>query len=580
VDAHLWRRICPRIVNACAMAKTPFFARPGDSEALAAALLRVARDPQLRQRFAERNAALIAEKDDWARCAPKMEEVYRWASNTGCDKARFFRLPSDFLELERFRMTMPPRRERLLVVTYRFAGDFPGGAERHLWELVSRLRAQEGIDCEVWTTTARGISPVAHWGAMLEEGYPAGDEITGDGLKIRRFPLSPWPREAVALAAKAIQWRWEFEEKSINPRVFLPFGAASDNHANAESGTASANDAESDLPTLLPGPGWHWPEFQADGSVLRWTHPEFSLLRKAGAPAGELEISGMAPRATTLELVRVVKSEGANCAENFENFAPKVLSEKQEKHLGRDVQATGWFSVRFALDAARAGGRMPAISHRARLPPLGRSSFARADDRARGFSSAPAGECRNSRGCGGRQTAESAAAAAVPLFLDYQALLRRRWERLLSFHSSRARARGGLWDNLFDWARGPRSPALWDALRDPSLPSRFDGVLAANLPWAVIPKVARLCPLPMAAMALWHLDDAYYYWNHYAEALRRARVVLANTRWAAESVWPKFGVEARWAGPGVDDRGRASRREWAARSGGVRSDSIPSRRWC
>ncbi len=54
-------------------------ARPGDSEALAAALLRVARDPQLRQRFAERNAALIAEKDDWARCAPKMEEVYRWA---------------------------------------------------------------------------------------------------------------------------------------------------------------------------------------------------------------------------------------------------------------------------------------------------------------------------------------------------------------------------------------------------------------------------------------------------------------------------------------------------------------------
>jgi len=83
----------------------------------------------------------------------------------------------------------------------------------------------------------------------------------------------------------------------------------------------------------------------------------------------------------------------------------------------------------------------------------------------------------------------------------------------------------------------------------------------------VIPKVARLCPLPMAAMALWHLDDAYYYWNHYAEALRRARVVLANTRWAAESVWPKFGVEARWAGPGVDDRwarepSRMGREEW------------------
>jgi len=34
--------------------------------------------------------------------------------------------------------------------------------------------------------------------------------------------------------------------------------------------------------------------------------------------------------------------------------------------------------------------------------------------------------------------------------------------------------------------------------------------------------------------------------------LRKSRVVLSNTRWAAENVWPRMGVRARWAGPGVD----------------------------
>ncbi len=396
---------------------------------------------------------------------------------------------------------MPLARERLLILTYRFGPDLIGGAERHLYELATRLFRQEGIESEIWTTTARGISPVAHWGTELTPGYPADTGCLEEGVTLRRFPLSPWPRAAVALGAKAIQRRWEREEIDFETRRLLPYINKDDAHG------------DNDLPDILPCTGWHFPEIQADGSILRWTLPRFTFLRTGGAPAGTLILSGYAPRAARIQ-------------------------------VSRDAQALGilgplrsWFQAEIPL---------PPSNPRGEILTLECDTFLRLlrDHRSLGIlvsgvSFRPGGH------------AESRTQAH---WEDSGTLLRRRWEDLMALYRERAQARPPFYNRMFDWTRGPRAPRMWKALRELQPSNRFHGVLAANLPWAVIPRVAEWSPLPFAALPLWHLDDPFYYWNHYVESLRKARVVLSNTEWAAHSVYPRMGINARWAGPGVDDR--------------------------
>ncbi len=412
---------------------------------------------------------------------------------------------------------------RLLIVTYRFGSEFPAGAERHLWELARRLGPQEGISCEVWTTDARGLAPVAHWGAMLSPGFPPGVEAPEPGLTVRRFPLARWPRAAVALASKAIEWRWEREEREWDGARLLPYGGA-------------AGREEEDLPTLLPGPGWHPPEFQADGSVLRWTHKRFLVLRKGESPAGRLELSGMAPRRAHVTLRRRLRG-------------------KNEKTADDRLLAKGWFHETFDLPPAPAEGDILEFQ-------LDRGFHPLRDHRTLGL--------LISRLAWTPQPA--AAPEETALESGFHALLRRRWEDLFSLYVERAKGRPEFWGRLFDWTRGPRCPSLFRALARRETRESFGAGLAANLPWGVIPAVARRCPLPMAALAIWHFDDEYYYWNHYIQALRKARVTLANNAHSAREIWPRLGVEARWAGPGVEEAWaerapRHGREDWRRRLG-------------
>lgn len=422
------------------------------------------------------------------------------------------------------------RKKRLLIVTHRFGPDIPGGAERHVWELATRLRSQESIDCEVWTTDARGLGPVAHWGAMLEPGYKTGEERTEDGLIVRRFPLMKVPRAIVALACKAIQRQWEREETAIPPERFLPFGRETRDDDSVNSDTDSRN-AEADLADFLPGPGWHHPEPQADGSLLRWTMPRFSLLRKSGGAEGTFTVSGFAPRPVAVQIGQANRAVG-------------------ERRV-----AKGWFTFTVDLPPSGDGGAAVVFQLDSAFCPW-------RDHRSLGLMVAE----MTFRAIG-RKSPAIPETVRVPHGEDYRVLLRRRWDDLVGFYLERAGSRPDRFGPLFDWVRGPRCPALWKALRNPALLDRFDGVMATNLPWAVIPAVAASCRLPMAALALWHLDDEFYYWNQYVQSLRTARVVLSNTDWAAKEVWPKMGVNARWAGPGVDERwatepARKTREQW------------------
>jgi len=419
-----------------------------------------------------------------------------------------------------------PRPERLLIVTYRFGPEIPGGAERHLWELATRLQNQEGIECEIRTTNAGRISPVGHWGAMLEPEYPVGEEHLANGLVVRRFPIRKAPRALVAMGCKLVQRQWEREETGIDPEQFLPFGEGGEDEDALAASTSPGNlgpylapnehlsegsNPESDLPPILPGLGWHHPEPQPDGTIVRWTMPAFSLLRKARQAAGTLVLSGYAPRRTTIEM-----SLGS-------------------MSLGERRGLRGWFSVGWEIPPAGRRGNALAFQTNGAFCPW-------RDHRSLGLMISeiafrPDGS-NDSR--------------SLSHWQDYRALLRRKWDVLLEAYLERARQRPDRYGSLFDWVRGPRCPSLWASLGDPDLVRNFDGVMAANLPWAVIPKTSETCPLPMAALALWHLDDEFYYWDHYMRALQKARVVLSNTKWASERVWPQMGVHARWAGPGAD----------------------------
>lgn len=392
-------------------------------------------------------------------------------------------------------MPSPPRR--LLIVTYRYGAEIRGGAERYIHELANRLQKNENIQCEIWTTTGLDIQPVTRWGTLMRPGFPAGEETTPGGLRVRRFPLAPWPRVLVALAGKAIQRRWEYEENRINCERLLPY------------------DSASDLPDPLVGPGWHHPEPQPDGALPRWMMPRAVMLRKAHSPAATLELRGFSPRRTTLRIAQDAA----------------LLSEQ--------AIARGWFHARVVLPPAGPRGSILRFECSRAFRPL-------RDHRTLGLLissvSLAAEGGANSREC--------------PLWDDYRGLLRRRWDDLMEVFLERGRTRPALWGRLFDFARGPRCPGLAKALCSPEVAERFDAVLGANLPWAIVPLLARVCPLPMAALAFWHLDDDYYYWNHYIESLRKARVVLSMTQWGAGHVWPRLGIEACWAGAGVDERWR------------------------
>ena len=82
---------------------------------------------------------------------------------------------------------------RIMLVTFRFGKDIPGGAERYLWELVTRLAAR-GHRVEVFTTCSLQML-MSPFGYMLwDNSLPAG-RVENDGVVVHRFPVHnprPW----------------------------------------------------------------------------------------------------------------------------------------------------------------------------------------------------------------------------------------------------------------------------------------------------------------------------------------------------------------------------------------------------
>jgi glycosyltransferase involved in cell wall biosynthesis/ADP-heptose:LPS heptosyltransferase len=84
---------------------------------------------------------------------------------------------------------MPLVEKPIGIVIPWFGRELPGGAERHAWELATRL-AKRGHRIEVITTCCRSFQH--HWS---ENHLPAGLTEEPEGFAVRRFPVLPCERE-------------------------------------------------------------------------------------------------------------------------------------------------------------------------------------------------------------------------------------------------------------------------------------------------------------------------------------------------------------------------------------------------
>jgi glycosyltransferase involved in cell wall biosynthesis len=129
------------------------------------------------------------------------------------------------------------------------------------------------------------------------------------------------------------------------------------------------------------------------------------------------------------------------------------------------------------------------------------------------------------------------------LWEDYRSLGRGAPGTWQAFLLGRAAHRPKGAGKLFDRLRGPvvsksrqRKYFASDAIR-----------IHCNMPWATISGVGE----NDLAMPLWHIEDEFYYWQHWVDALRQTRFVLANTPYTAERFFPGLGIKARFVGPPI-----------------------------
>ncbi|MCC5875848.1 MAG: glycosyltransferase [Candidatus Sumerlaeia bacterium] len=125
-------------------------------------------------------------------------------------------------------------------------------------------------------------------------------------------------------------------------------------------------------------------------------------------------------------------------------------------------------------------------------------------------------------------------------------------------HRALGRSLGAKWEDMLVAAAAER-PAIYnwlmDQLRGPILPmgaitpTPEPGTIRihCNMPWATVSGAGK----DDLVMALWHVDDDYYAWDHWIQALKRCRFVLANSPYTAFETFPRHGIRAHFVGPPI-----------------------------
>ena len=142
---------------------------------------------------------------------------------------------------------------------------------------------------------------------------------------------------------------------------------------------------------------------------------------------------------------------------------------------------------------------------------------------------------------------------SIPLYCHYASALTREKDTLLDWLKRRALGRPARYCTYFDRARGPYSRPL---LRYIDKNSRhFDLILGHDFPHYTLGAAVRAgkrSGITTVALPLAHLEDDYYHWRHYYDALASADVTFSLSDYSRDIFRSHFGANAHTLGGGID----------------------------
>ena len=141
----------------------------------------------------------------------------------------------------------------------------------------------------------------------------------------------------------------------------------------------------------------------------------------------------------------------------------------------------------------------------------------------------------------------------IPLHRHYTNELHTKTDSLLDWYETRARARPDKFSRMFDLCRGPVSPALVRFLKDHA--KDYDLILGHNFPFFTLHEAVlagEKAGVATAALPLAHLEDDYYHWKHYYDALARADICFSLSDYSRDIFRNRFHANAHTLGGGVD----------------------------
>jgi glycosyltransferase involved in cell wall biosynthesis len=143
---------------------------------------------------------------------------------------------------------------------------------------------------------------------------------------------------------------------------------------------------------------------------------------------------------------------------------------------------------------------------------------------------------------------------ALDLEVDYRAWMKRhlpaRWiEELIAT----ARARPREYDDLFQRTRGPVSAALESWLAENA--AHYDVVMGTSVPFGTLVAAARHAQsarVPLVQIPEFHIDDEYYHWQSYYDALTAADWLITHPRAATPLFFERIGARSEYVPNGID----------------------------
>jgi glycosyltransferase involved in cell wall biosynthesis len=134
---------------------------------------------------------------------------------------------------------------------------------------------------------------------------------------------------------------------------------------------------------------------------------------------------------------------------------------------------------------------------------------------------------------------------------DYRFFLNKQ-NRYIPYLMKCARDRPDFYSWMFDYLRGPDSPAMQRWLEKNI--SDYDIVLAQMLPFNTLKYsfIAKKFNKPLVLLPLMHADDEFYHWNHNYEMLKSADCVFSLTLFSKKQVFDILGAKSIVIGAGIE----------------------------